>query len=383
MTLFHLPGKDHYIVSNKNVSGSIVDEDSITSVSISVVGDLMCHLAQFNYARVGKDSFDFVQVYRYVSQFLSEADVTFGNLETVTAGKSKGYSGYPLFNSPDEYIEALKATGFDMLTTSNNHCMDKGENGLSRTIDVLTNNGINYNGTFKSKSDRDSIRIYTKNDIKIAFLAYTYGTNGIPVPAKKMYLVNVIDLKQIEKDILSAKSIDCDVIIVHYHFGDEYEQEPNKYQREIVKKTIEFGADIIIGGHPHTIQPVDYFFSEKSNLDSVFVAYSLGNFFSNQRQRYTDAGLILNLVIEKNIRSNKVQLKHVNYIPTWVYKGNTGNKNEFVIFPSEYFSDSTITFLNSKDRKVMEQAYNDTKKIISKYSEIEIRNVANKTLVLE
>lgn len=345
-----------------------VEQDSSTTVTISVVGDLMCHSPQFEYARIEKDSFNFNPVFRNVKQYLESSDFTLGNLETVTAGKeSGGYSGYPFFNTPVSYLTALKETGFDLLVTSNNHSLDRGEKGILRTINEIKSRNINYVGTYNSQQDRDSIRIFNSKGIKFAILAYSYGTNGNPIPKGKEYLINLINPEQIEKDIVSAKSNGAEIVIVHFHFGEEYQREPNLFQRSIVDKVINFGADIIIGGHPHVLQPLQFFKAKNNYLDSGFVAYSMGNFISNQRKRFTDAGLILTIKIEKGIVNNKLEISEVNYIPTWVFKGNTLNGKEFVIIPSTDISDTSIN-LSETDLNKMHQAFDDTRFILSKYT---------------
>ncbi|MCK7520783.1 MAG: CapA family protein [Ignavibacteriales bacterium] len=219
---------------------------------------------------------------------------------------------YPQFNSPSDLADALKNAGFDLLTTSNNHSLDRGEIGIRKTIDELKNRGISYNGTFVSEADRDSIRIINIRGIVIAFLAYSYGTNGNPIPSGKSYLINMIDYDLIRKDIEKAKLLKPDLVLVHYHFGQEYQREPNQYQQEVVAKTIEMGADIIIGGHPHVLQPVKFIESSQSVFDSVFVAYSLGNFISNQQWRYSDAGGVLTLSISKNIYDKSIKVSELN-----------------------------------------------------------------------
>lgn len=352
--------------------------DSLITIRISAVGDLMCHSPQFEYARINKDSFDFNPVYREVKKYFYESDFVFGNLETVTAGKKRGYSGYPLFNTPDEYISALYNAGFHLLTTSNNHSLDRGETGLLRTIEQIEKNGLLYNGTFKSEEDRNFIRIINIKGIKIAFLAYTYGTNGIPVPKGKSYLINLIDFDLVKSDIAKARNTGADIVLVHYHFGDEYKREPNAFQKEIVSKTISYGADIIIGGHPHVLQPVQYFKTNNAKLDTGFVAYSLGNFISNQRDRYKDAGVILNIEIIKNIYTSELFISKVDYIPTWVFKGETENGNEYVILPLHNlksnnknlrgFQNLAGLIISESDFEKMFQAFNDTNEIIKKYT---------------
>jgi len=348
-------------------SKSTINQDSSVTITISVVGDLMCHSPQFEYAKVEKDSFDFSPVYRNVKKYLESSDFTFGNLETVTAGKENGgYSGYPLFNSPASYISALKEVGFDLLVTANNHSLDRSEKGILKTINEIKLRNLNYVGTYTSQQDRDSIRIFDVKGIKIVILAYSYGTNGNPIPKGKNYLINLIDYNLIAKDIQSAKSNGAELVLVHFHFGEEYKREPVQFQKDVVNKTIELGADIIIGGHPHVLQPVNFYQTNNATLDSGFVAYSMGNFFSNQQHRYKDAGMILTLSIKKDFVKNKFKISDVNYLPTWVLKGNTSNGREYVIMPSTNTSDTTISLSESESIK-MNQAFDDTRFILNKY----------------
>lgn len=346
---------------------NVIVPDSIVTITVSFVGDLMCHSTQFNYAKVENDSFDFRPVYREIKNFLSSADFTIGNLETVAAGRSADYSGYPFFNTPDDFIVALKHAGFDLLVTANNHSLDKGEKGVLRTIEQITLNELQYAGTYNSESDRDSIRVLNLNGIKIAILSYTYGTNGIPKPKGKDYIVNLIDFGLVESDINSARNR-AEIIIIYYHFGEEYERLPNQNQKDIVEKTINFGADIIIGSHPHVIQPVEYFKTSGAKLDTGFVAYSLGNFISNQRWRYSDAGLVLNINLTKNFTTDSIFISDVNYFPTWVFRGNTEAVREFIILPSQKYDDTTYYYLSHADRKQMKEAFDDTRSIITEYS---------------
>ena len=344
-----------------------VQTDSLRSATISFVGDLMCHSTQFNYARVNADSFDFTVVYREVKPYLSEPNLTVGNLETVIAGEEKGYSGYPYFNAPDDFVYALKDAGFDLLITANNHALDQGWDGVKRTIEVINENKIHRTGTYLSQEDRDSLRIFQINSIKIAILAYSENTNGNPIPKGKGFVINFIDEDLIQKDIDKARKKNVDVVLVHLHYGTEYNREPGEYQKDIVRKLIEMGADIIIGGHPHVIQPTEYFETHNSKLDSGFIAYSMGNFISNQRWRYSDAGLILNIQIEKNIFTDSVYINQVNYIPTWVFRGETKKGREYIILPSHLeYEDSIYSYLSDYDKKLMFEAFNDTKEIITK-----------------
>jgi len=346
----------------------IVAQDSVLTATLCFVGDLMCHSTQFNYAKVDADSFDFTGVYREVKKYLSAADLTVGNLETVIAGEVKGYSGYPYFNAPDDFVYALKDAGFDLLITANNHALDQGWDGVKRSIEVINDYKIHRTGTFLSQEDRDSIRIFQINSIKVAILAYSENTNGLPIPKGEDFVINLIDEELIRKDINNAREKDVDVVLVHLHYGPEYNREPSDYQKQIVQKIIELGADIIIGGHPHVIQPIDFFKTNNKKLDFGFVAYSMGNFISNQRWRYSDAGIILNIQISINKFTDSVYISEVSYLPTWVFKGQTGRGREYIILSSQLAnSDSTHNFLIDYDRKLMKEALNDTKEIVTKY----------------
>ena len=159
----------------------------------------------------------------------------------------------------------------------------------------------------------------------------------------------------------------AELVLVHFHFGEEYKREPVQFQKDVVNKTIELGADIIIGGHPHVLQPVNFFKTKNAKLDSGFVAYSMGNFFSNQRNRYTDAGMILTISIKKDLTLNTFEIHEVNYLPTWVFRGSTTNGKEYVIMPSTNVADTTFE-LSKSESKQMEQAFNDTRYIINKYT---------------
>jgi poly-gamma-glutamate synthesis protein (capsule biosynthesis protein) len=337
-----------------------VNPDSIKTITFSFVGDLMCHEPETDFASAGKDSLDYKPFFSNVKKFLTSTDFTIGNLETTLSGKENKFSGYPLFNTPDEFLDALKDAGFNFLITSNNHCLDRGEKGIIRTIDKIHERGLISTGTNKSPHDRDSIRIIEKNGIKTAILAYTFGVNGNYLSPNEKYMVNLIDTSEIKNDILSARTKNPDLILVYFHFGNEYMRQPSDYQKEIIKKTISYGAGLIICSHPHVIQPMEYFLTKDSKLKEGFIAYSLGNFISNQRKRYTDCGVILNFSISKN-RAGEITLSNVGYLPTWVFKGEVDKKNEFVILPSDTSAFKLPSYLTKNDRTKLLQSFSDTK----------------------
>ncbi|MBU0473466.1 MAG: CapA family protein [Bacteroidetes bacterium] len=373
-----------FLLSSKLLSLEINRQrcDSLSTVDFSFVGDIMCHSTQFKFAKVGKDSFNFKPVYREIKPYFDNSDVIVGNLETVIEVKGVNFSGYPVFNTPKEFLEGLKYAGFNFLSTSNNHTFDINEHGVLSTLKHIKNIGLKNVGTYSSQSNRDSVVINEKNGIKFAILSYTYDVNLYEIPESKSYLVNRIDKKIIENDIKNYRKKGADLVIVFFHFGLEYAKSPNSYQKEIVKKTINFGADIIIGSHPHTLQPIEYFKSNNSNIDSGFVAYSLGNFISNQRWRYSDGGAILNFTIEKNQLNGKISLAEVRYLPIWVYKGQTENGSEYIILPTDIsVSDSIPNYLSKEDLRLMSECSEDTYSILTNFTKnIEIDSIKKSKL---
>lgn len=355
----------HTLVEPSAISGSRPSVDSVVTIRLGFVGDLMCHQPLYESARVKADSFDFEPMFSFIKEYLSKPDLMIGNLETVCAGKEKTYSGYPRFNTPDGYIPALKNASFDFLVTSNNHSMDRGEYGVLRTLEKIRANGLSSTGTFSDQRDRDSIRFEETKGIKTAILNYTYGTNGIALPKGKGYLVNLIDTILIAKDIDSALAAQPDLLIVMYHFGSEYKREPDSFQKRIVDFTIRSGADIIIGSHPHVIQRMERYVTNNGRTDTGFVAYSLGNFLSNQRWRYSDAGVIINLTVEKNNNSGGIRITEIDPVPTWVYSGNYDGKRQYYILPATDMPDTLgYPFLSGKEVEEIRQAYQDTREIL-------------------
>ena len=339
--------------------------DSISEISINLVGDLMCHLPQTNNAKLNNGEYDFNPSFEYIKPYLQDADITIGNLETTFAGTNQPYAGYPAFNSPDAYCTALKNAGFDFLVTANNHSMDTREAGLLRTIEVIKKHNLGYAGTYLNQRDHDSIRIITIKDIKLAILNYTYGTNGAYPISNHKYMLNVIDSAGIITAVKQAKAQGADIVLVFYHMGLENITEPTKSQNDAVRFALDAGAALVIGAHPHVIGPTKKIYSQAIN-DTAFVAFSLGNFLSNQYWRYTDAGVILKLKIEKNYTKNKTSFKEANFLPTWVYRGD-GAKKMHILFPAQWGNDKEKLpmFLTTTHQQKMIEAFEDTKKILT------------------
>jgi poly-gamma-glutamate capsule biosynthesis protein CapA/YwtB (metallophosphatase superfamily) len=369
-------GKSSICFVGENLKPINYIPDSLSEITINLVGDLMCHLPQTNNAKLPNGDYDFNPSFEYIKPYLQDADITIGNLETTFAGTTQPYAGYPAFNSPDAYCKAIKEAGFDFLVTANNHSMDTREDGLLRTIDVIKKNGLGYAGTYLNQRDHDSIRILTIKGIKLGILNYTYGTNGAYPHTDHKYMLNVIDSSGITSAVKMAKQNGADIVLVFYHMGLENITEPTQAQKDAVRFALDAGATLVIGAHPHVVGPTKTLYSNAIN-DTAFVAYSLGNFLSNQYWRYTDAGVILKLTIQKNMTKNTTSFKRASYMPTWVYRGD-GSKKMHILFPAQWASDSTKlpSFLNASHKQKMTEAFEDTKSIITKYNpEITLKTV--------
>lgn len=343
--------------------------DSIAHFTISAVGDLMCHSTQYKYVLQNDGTYDFAPCFEFISPYLQSADLTIGNVETTFGGKSIPYSGFPLFNSPDDYAKGLQQAGFDFVTTGNNHSNDTYTNGIYRTIDVLDSMGLKHTGTFKTEKERNTIELIQVANTSIAILNYSYSTNGIDLPVDKPYLVNIIDSALIVNDIRAAKNLDAELIIIYYHFGEEYQRSPSPYQEKYAAIAINAGADIILGSHPHVLQPADFFATQGGNIDTGFIIYSMGNFISNQRDPHTYEGIIVNLHFDKNMSNGKIRLAAADYIPTWVYRGTNAEKKLHVVFPALDTAGLPADYLHSSDKQEIINAGINTAKLMTTYTD--------------
>ena len=239
-----------------------------------------------------------------------------------------GYSSYPTFNTPEALAYNLKDLGFDVLTTANNHSLDKGYKGVESTIKFLDDADISHTGTFNSEEAQNTILYKYVKGVKIAFLSYTYGTNGIPVPSGKDYCINLIDKDLIRKQLELAKEQNPDLICVAMHWGEEYRTTPTKEQENLADFLFENGVDVILGNHSHVPEPME---QKKVTLEDgtekdCFVIYSLGNFVSGQVKELTKDTAILNLTITKNGETGKITIDNASYTPLYMYKGTSNTK---------------------------------------------------------
>lgn len=295
------------------------------NIKFTAIGDIMCHNTQYNDAYDSKTgSYDFSYVFSDIKTYIDSADIAIGNLETTFAGKDKGYSSYPQFNTPEQLAMNLKNLGIDVVSTANNHCMDSRYTGLVSTLNYLDEAGISHTGTNRSIDEQNSILVKDVKGIKIAFLSFTYGTNGIPVPQDKSYAVNFIDKNLILEQIKLAKEQSPDLICVSMHWGIEYQTKQNSEQEDMANFLFQNGVNIILGSHPHVLQPME-------KRDEGFVIYSLGNFMSGQTKPNTRDSIILNLDITKNGETGKVEINNVDYVPIYMSKHSNVSKQRYKI----------------------------------------------------
>lgn len=315
-----------------------VEQPVITSATIVAVGDMLIADSIIADAKQNDASYDFKPMFELVKPYISQADIAFANQETILGGFELGLSGYPRFNSPYEVGDALQYAGFDVLSLANNHTIDKGEKGVLNAIDYYNSTELVYTGAYKSEEDRATIRTIEQNGIDFSFLAYSYGTNGIPIPSGKDYLINLIDVDKINAEIKAAKKV-SDVVVLSLHFGNEYELLPNETQKMLVQEFAATGADIIFGHHPHVLQPLQWI--DREDKTRTFVIYSLGNFLSAQVGIEREIGGILQLEVEKTTLGNDVsiELKDPRFLPTFAYKNNW---RKYKVYPLHNINDSTI-----------------------------------------
>jgi poly-gamma-glutamate synthesis protein (capsule biosynthesis protein) len=317
------------------------------SATLLFAGDAMSHMPQVTDALQcgGGETYDYTACFQYIRPWINDADYAVCNLETVFR-EDRDYSGYPAFNSPGPYAAALKDAGFDLVTTANNHCMDQGFTGLCDTLDLLDTLGLAHIGTYRTQAEHDDnmgIVLVEINGIKTAFLDYTYGTNGIPVGSEHPYAVslfnkdylttlNTPDTEKLQRELTYAETLKPDITIVLIHWGVEYQNEEGAYQEELADFLIENGADLIVGGHPHVLQPTERreVVTADGTVRTGVVCYSLGNLVSAQKSPYTDVTALLQVTLAKTGDST-AEITGLSYVPCMVLIRDPGVTPRFLI----------------------------------------------------
>lgn len=320
---------------------SVTQAQDTTRLSLLFAGDIMGHDSQIASAyNATTKQYDYTSCYQFVKPYIESVDIAIGNLELTLAGPP--YKGYPAFSSPDQLALNLKAAGFDVLVTANNHSCDKGKLGIERTIEILDSFKIQHTGTFVDEASRlnDYPLLLEKNGFKLALLNYTYGTNGIPVP--KPTIVNAIDTAQIASDIAKTKKSSPDFIIAFMHWGNEYQSLPNSFQKKVTDFLFKKGVALVIGAHPHVLQPMEF-----DKTQQKLVVYSLGNFVSGQRDRYKNGGAMVRVELEKITKDSVTSstIDSVNYVLQYVHRDA---QKKYIILPVPTFENDTTDFIKDE-----------------------------------
>lgn len=294
-------------------------ESSVVELTFSAVGDNLIHDYIYQHLQQPDGTYRFDELYQPTNYLREDRDVSYINLETLCAGKELGLSGYPAFNGPTEVLDSLHNADFNWLSAASNHSLDRGEAGIVKQLDYLAKYpDITVTGSQKS-SQANRLKIKQINGVKVGLMSYTYGLNGLTLPAGKEYLVNLIDEEQIKKD-MAALNKQSDIQIVSMHWGEEYQFTPNDHQQYLAQLLSDAGVDVIVGGHPHVIQPMDYLTGTTGN--QTLVMYSLGNFISSQAENDRMLGGMGRWTIDYDKKKRRIKFDQVEFWPTITYIGD-------------------------------------------------------------
>ncbi|HSQ90290.1 CapA family protein [Romboutsia sp.] len=360
---------------NHEVIQAITTSKSYKKINLNTVGDVMAHKPQLQaqYDASSK-SYNFDNNFQCVGSFIEKSDLSIANLETTLAGPSIPYTSYPAFNSPDTLIDALKNAGIDVLSTINNHSFDKGDLGVKRTLQVTKEKGVETVGTVQNLDDKNYI-IKDINDIILGITSFSYGeikngtkyVNGIQISNESKDKMNIFDMysvdnafNTIKEQLDNIKNTDIQIVILHW--GNEYQRAPSEFQTKLAQKLSDYGVDIIIGSHPHVVQPVEMIKSSNGTNDTL-VIYSLGNFLSNQRKEllgspFTEDGLMVNIEITKDFNENKTYVSQVECVPTWINKYQKSGKDVYEIIP--IYDKNQLDTIENLPISQVKASYNNT-----------------------
>lgn len=312
------------------------------TATIGATGDMLMHMPCVRPAAVGDGTYDFGAYFTHFESYVQAVDYAVANLETTLAGTNNGYgySGYPNFNCPDGIVPSLRSAGFDMLLTANNHTYDTRTTGFFRTQEIIAQNGLDYTGTRASEEDANYL-IKTIDGISVGMVCYTYETNpdsdnvnlngGANLKENEKNLINVF-LKDdvagfsadLEEDIANMKADGAEAIVLYIHWGEEYQTKQNSQQTAMAQAACDLGVDVIVGGHPHVIQPIDLLTSTTDESHKTVCLYSTGNALSNQRRHemdlktgHTEDGIFFTFSFVK-YSDGTVRVENVELLPLWV-----------------------------------------------------------------
>lgn len=336
------------IVNFVNIAYAKPQHSDTSRVSLIMTGDALIHEAVYKDALINSGGYDFIRMLEPLDSLLKNYDLRFYNQESIIGGDELGFSSYPAFNTPSQFADAMISKGFNLVSLANNHSLDKGEKGILNSIRYWDAKPVLYSGMNNSLASRNRSKIGIANGISYVLLAYTDLTNGLNRPKGKEYLLDVYSDSLVLADIEKYREM-VDVILVSVHFGDEYSHTPSSRQGDIVKLLINFGADIVIGHHPHVLQPVEW-------IENTLVMYSLGNFISGQIGENRRVGVMIGMEIVKirNKQNDSCRIEKRVIETPLIYTSYNGKREDFCLYPFSQLTDSILP-----NFKIIEAKYKD------------------------
>lgn len=326
---------NHYENIPIEVSYKTQDTKEVYTASMVMVGDALIHGAIYNTYKSG-NSYNFTNIFKYTKDIFQSYDLAYYNQETILGGKQLGLSTYPQFNSPQEVGDAFVGAGFNLVSLATNHTLDRMYNCGLKAITNSRNywnkqEGVIAAGSYTSKEEREKLQIGQVNGITYTLLSYTMSTNGLKVPSGKDYVVDVYTKDKVKNDVLRYQD-KVDVIMVAMHWGNEYQHYPSTTQKNVAKYLASLGVDIIIGAHPHVVQPIDF-------IDDTLVIYSLGNFVSSQIGVERLTGLMASINIKKEVYHGKTTITIEDVVGDLIY---TNKSNKYVVYPYQKLTNNIL-----------------------------------------
>ena len=342
------------------------EEIKTSKLSLVMVGDALLHSSLYNDG-YKNGVYDFSSQLEYIKPIIQKYDLAFYNQESILGGTSIGLSDYPTFNSPQEFGDAMVDAGFNLVSLANNHTLDRGEKAVLNSCEYWKTKDVLTAGSYSSFEEANEIKIKEKNGIKYTLLAYTYGTNGIPVPSGKEYLVNLYSDEKAKEDIEKVKD-KVDIILVSMHWGTEYQTEPTEEQKRQANYLSSLGVDIIIGTHPHIIEPITY-------INDTLVIYSLGNFISaqstnNDYNTMVELMTSVDIIKEEKDGNITIKLDNLNNELLYNYYQKGSRWTNFKVIP--------FSQMNTSYNSDYQRLYNKYSEVVKMYDKnIEVNPLPN------
>lgn len=349
----------------------------VLTATLLSAGDVILHDKVIRSGKVSDDEYDYRSIFNEVKPYIEAADFSIISYEGVVMDSDRNYTGYPLFNAPPAIMTAIAYAGFDMVNQANNHCLDRKLKGLLESRSIIKRENLQVIGTYQDAAE-PRYKIQDLNGIKVGFLAYTYGCNGNEAALtkeEKSAHLSLIDRNRIRADI-EALDPRVDFVVMLMHWGVEYRKTATEDQKKLAQDMFSWGADIILGSHPHVVEPSEI---HEINGEIKYVVYGMGNYLSNQiggnnpterSNEYTEDGMMIRLTLKKDMSTGKASLVEVKHIPTWVYRIQEGNAYKYTIYPIPSVEESVFEGMDEALAEKLRASYGRTIKQVKDYPEV-------------